>query len=190
MPRTVAPAATSRRTVAGSGCPYLLPAPTDTAASGGLTAGIVEVGTGEAKPRTREALAVLVAQALADVEAPYGKFAIPGNHDEMCGVGRLRERLTALGFTVLENESRGGRIAGKPLAILANSEPWNNGQRPPVSPDVPPDAFRLGLTHTPDNVPWARRARCDLMLCGQNHGGQIRAPLVGSIYCPSKFGRR
>jgi len=38
----------------------------DIDASGGLTAGIVEVGTGEAKPRTREALAVLVAKALAD----------------------------------------------------------------------------------------------------------------------------
>jgi predicted MPP superfamily phosphohydrolase len=28
------------------------------------------------------------------------------------------------------------------------------------------------------------------MLSGHNHGGQIRVPLIGSIFVPSKFSRR
>ena len=29
----------------------------------------------------------------------------------------------------------------------------------------------------------------DVALCGHNHGGQIRLPLLGALYCPSRYGR-
>ena len=50
--------------------------------------------------------------------------------------------------------------------------------------------FRLCLSHTPDNIRWARRADVDLMLSGHVHGGQIRVPVFGSILVPSIYGRR
>ena len=28
------------------------------------------------------------------------------------------------------------------------------------------------------------------MLCGHNHGGQVRLPLIGPVYMPSRYGRR
>jgi uncharacterized protein len=52
------------------------------------------------------------------------------------------------------------------------------------------NSFKLLLSHTPDNLPWARREGIDLMLSGHNHGGQIVLPLIGPIYSPSLYGCR
>ena len=56
--------------------------------------------------------------------------------------------------------------------------------------DCPEGPFRLCLSHTPDNMPWARAHHINLMLSGHTHGGQIRFPLVGSVLVPSIFSRR
>ena len=53
---------------------------------------------------------------------------------------------------------------------------------------APDNAFRIFLSHTPDNLPWARRHSINLMLAGHNHGGQIRLPLFGPVYSPSAYG--
>ena len=79
-------------------------------------------------------------------------------------------------------------VRGLPLLVIGNESPWF---RP--APDLakcPDGPFRLCLSHTPDNLPWARRNGIDLMLAGHNHGGQIRLPLIGSMFVPSRFGRR
>jgi predicted MPP superfamily phosphohydrolase len=46
------------------------------------------------------------------------------------------------------------------------------------------------LSHTPDNVFWAREQGINLVLCGHVHGGQIRLPFIGSIFVPSIYGRQ
>ena len=46
------------------------------------------------------------------------------------------------------------------------------------------------MSHTPDNFYWAIANRIGLLLCGHVHGGAIRIPVVGSIFVPSRFGRR
>ncbi|HET6574847.1 MAG TPA: hypothetical protein VFG68_14675, partial [Fimbriiglobus sp.] len=56
--------------------------------------------------------------------------------------------------------------------------------------DAPPDLFRLCLSHTPDNFYWGQRNRVRLMVCGHVHGGQVRVPVIGSIFVPSIYGRR
>ena len=40
------------------------------------------------------------------------------------------------------------------------------------------------------NIAWARQHGIDLMLSGHVHGGQIRLPLVGSIFVPSWYGSK
>jgi uncharacterized protein len=50
--------------------------------------------------------------------------------------------------------------------------------------------FRLLLSHTPDQFPWARSNNFDLMLAGHNHGGQIRLPYLGALITPSLYGFR
>ena len=64
-----------------------------------------------------------------------------------------------------------------------------------VPPAAGPDRLsRTGsgllVSHTPDNIGWARRNGCRLMLSGHNHGGQIRVPVFGSLFVPSRYSRR
>ncbi len=79
-------------------------------------------------------------------------------------------------------------VRGEPLVVVGHEGPWFRPE--PDLSAAPPDAFRLCLSHTPDNLPWARRHGIDLMLSGHNHGGQIRLPMFGSVFVPSRYGRR
>ena len=98
--------------------------------------------------------------------------------------GRLRRK----GMHVLGNGWEQIDVRGEPLVVIGQESPWF-----PPPPDLsacPQRPFRLCLSHTPDNIRWARRAGVDLMLSGHVHGGQIRMPLIGSILVPSRYGRR
>jgi predicted MPP superfamily phosphohydrolase len=89
---------------------------------------------------------------------------------------------------VLDNCWRTVGIRGETLLAIGHEGPWF---RP--GPDLkgsPEAAFRLLLSHTPDNINWARTQGINLMLSGHNHGGQIRLPLFGSLFVPSFYSRR
>jgi uncharacterized protein len=115
-------------------------------------------------------------------------FAILGNHDFWRHPKRIRRRLAKLGMTVLGNGWSAVEVRGEKLIAIGHEGPWFRGE-PDLSQN-PGDGFRLLLSHTPDNIGWARRHRVDLMLSGHNHGGQIRLPLFGSLFVPSRYSRR
>jgi predicted MPP superfamily phosphohydrolase len=115
-------------------------------------------------------------------------FAILGNHDYYYEPPRLRRRLRRAGFQVLANEWKRIDVRGQPLDVVGHEGPWFLPL--PADAPVPSDVFRLCLSHTPDNLSWARRQGIDLMLSGHVHGGQVRLPLLGSVLVPSRFGRR
>jgi predicted MPP superfamily phosphohydrolase len=115
-------------------------------------------------------------------------FAILGNHDHWYGAASVRRRLRRLGMHVPVNGWQQVEVRGEPLVVIGHEGPW---LRPaPDLTDCPPEPFRLCLSHTPDNIGWARRAGVDLMLSGHVHGGQVRFPLFGSVLVPSRCGRR
>jgi predicted MPP superfamily phosphohydrolase len=115
-------------------------------------------------------------------------FAILGNHDYWYDFAGIRRHLEATGLRYLGNGWQQIMVRGEPLVVIGQERPWNRD-----GPDLsgcPAGPFRLCLSHTPDNLPWARRHGVDLMLSGHVHGGQVRLPLVGSVLVPSKYGRR
>jgi predicted MPP superfamily phosphohydrolase len=117
-----------------------------------------------------------------------GAFAILGNHDYWYDPPYIRRRLGRLGIGVLGNGWTTVEVRGKPLLVAGHEGPF---ARPaPDLRECPPGLFRLLLSHTPDNVPWARRHDFDLVLAGHVHGGQVRLPVIGSILVPSRLGRR
>ena len=115
-------------------------------------------------------------------------WAILGNHDHYRDVALIRRRLRKIGLRVLTNSWEQVELRGEPLIVIGDESPW---QKP--APDLsacPVGPFRLGLSHTPDRIAWSRKQQIDLMLAGHVHGGQIRFPLIGSTFCPSRYSRR
>jgi hypothetical protein len=115
-------------------------------------------------------------------------FAILGNHDLWHDPPFIRRRLRRLGMHVPSNTWQQIDVRGEPLVVVGHEGPWVKPA--PDLRDCPREPFRLCLSHTPDNIRWARRADIDLMLSGHVHGGQIRFPLFGSVLLPSRYGRR
>jgi predicted MPP superfamily phosphohydrolase len=115
-------------------------------------------------------------------------FAILGNHDYWYDPPYIRRRLKRLGIRYLGNGWEQIQVRGEPLVVVGHEGPWNNPA--PEMSNCPAGSFRLCLSHTPDNIRWARRNGIDLMLAGHVHGGQVRLPLFGAVLVPSTYGRR
>lgn len=160
----------------------------------------------------KEACLSWVEPLFGRLRAPLGCYFVLGNHElRLPDVTRLREALVTAGWTDLGGRQhlcswRGGTIRlegcewpwhGKRPAWLPgffDRPRWNFADRSSAKSDqesAPPQAdLSILLTHTPDVLPFARRAGFDLVLAGHNHGGQICLPLVGPWIVPSRFGFR
>lgn len=126
------------------------------------------------------------------LQARCGKFYILGNHDR-----RIRpesELRTRLERTQLQ------RVGGAWLAVetgdtgivkLAGNElPWFAGAESLKPLPAEDRSLRILLSHSPDQIDWARSFDFDLIFCGHTHGGQVRFPVIGPILCPSRYGVR
>lgn len=125
---------------------------------------------------------------LGRLTATSGKFAVLGNHDLNHHPDTIRAELAAAGYTVVGNGWVEATVRGERCVVVGHEGPWF---APPADlSKAPPDLFRLCISHTPDQFYWGQTHRVGLMLCGHVHGGQIRVPLIGSIFVPSVYGRR
>ncbi len=116
-------------------------------------------------------------------------LAIRGNHDAKFNYDKVNTILNELGCHVLGGQSKVITLKGEPLLVAGNEAPWLESI-PDLSGHQDQECFRLALIHSPDQFRWAVRQKFDLVLAGHNHGGQIRMPAFGSIFVPSKSGRR
>lgn len=125
-------------------------------------------------------------ETLGQLKAPLGQFFILGNHDWYLDPEKIRAELALLGWTDVAGKTINLDHKGKELIIGGTEYPWM-GEHPDWG-QPSDDAFRLLLSHSPDNLAWAREQQVDLMLSGHNHGGQVVLPLIGPVYSPSRFG--
>jgi predicted MPP superfamily phosphohydrolase len=124
---------------------------------------------------------------LRPLQARLGKFAILGNHDEQHQPRAIVAELDRSGFETLEGRWTALDVDGATIAVGGTSAPWG----PDLDPHtIPPADFRILLSHSPDRFYRAARWEIDLILAGHNHGGQIRLPLVGAVFIPSRYLRR
>jgi predicted MPP superfamily phosphohydrolase len=156
----------------------------------------------------RERCLPWIEPTLGRLQARHGKFFILGNHEQrLRDVATLRAALTAAGLTDLGSKCKSVTIRGAELLIAGTELPWfgcdpniplpsgEGGCRRQPGEGNPRSAtrqshFRLLLSHTPDQLPFARHHQFDLMLAGHNHGGQIRFPYLGALITPSFYGSR
>ncbi|QDT08151.1 metallophosphoesterase [Planctomycetes bacterium K23_9] len=119
--------------------------------------------------------------------ATDGCYFILGNHDtRIASPDETRAAMSSAGWIDVGQEPTTKRLADVESEIIGNESPWF-----PVA-NIPrqSSAFRLLLSHSPDQFPWARKHNVHLMLAGHTHGGQGRLPLVGPILSPSFHGSR
>lgn len=104
-------------------------------------------------------------------------YGVLGNHDTI----RMVPGLEAMGIRMLLNEcvpiSRDGQSIH--LAGIDDAHFYRVDNIEKAAIDIPPDAFSILLSHTPEVYRQAAHAGFDLMLSGHTHGGQICLP--GSI---------
>lgn len=121
------------------------------------------------------------------MQAPLGCFYILGNHDWLfCDPDAVRTELRSLNWRDVTTKPETLRRDNQTIVIAGSEAPWM-GENPEFT-GMDDQAFRILLSHTPDNIQHARNHNVSLMLSGHNHGGQIRLPFVGPVYCPSRFG--
>ena len=123
------------------------------------------------------------------LRARYGVYYILGNHDLRVDCRRLRRLMEDCGLVYLGGRWKAVMVRDQSIVLAGNELPWFKPAADlsdcPTRSEAP---LRILLAHSPDQLPWARRAEGDLLLAGHNHGGQIRLPLIGPVFSPSRRG--
>lgn len=120
--------------------------------------------------------------------APDGCYFILGNHDKLVAdPNQTRDAMAAAGWTGVGQSPIRRRLRDVDSMVIGNEAPWFPRPELTDSDDV---QFRLLLSHSPDQLSWARKQDVHLMLVGHTHGGQGRLPVLGPVLSPSFHGSR
>jgi|GEM_PF-486934 len=132
-----------------------------------------------------------MARILSGVNARHGIAGVLGNHDSF----EMIEELERLGVKMLLNESHSVHQSSQSIWLVGVDDPHYYGcaDLPIALGEVPADAFKILLVHSPEMYADAADHGIHLYLCGHTHGGQICLPLWGPIVtnanCPRHYAR-
>lgn len=136
-------------------------------------------------------------EVFGKLQSRLGVYYVLGNHDvRVRDEALLRSQLESSGLKPL-----GGRWVTIPLGnaeicLAGNELPWFSGaQSLTLEPsdsqtETSADRMNILVSHSPDQLDWARPYNFDLMFAGHNHGGQVALPVIGPIIAPSKYGTK
>ncbi len=120
---------------------------------------------------------------LARLEAPYGVWAVLGNHDVYTGVDIVVDGLRKwTSIRLLRDEWTALDVSGEPLYLLGIDDPGRLWGEPDARelrrvasecPDVP---ARLLLVHRPNYFETIIELGLPLAIAGHTHGGQVSLP--------------
>ena len=128
---------------------------------------------------------------LGRLRAKHGVFYVLGNHDlRIKDETGFRNQLAQLGLIQASGRWHDIEIDGKIIRLTGTELPWYSDVKN-LTPDVGRQSdLKILLSHSPDQLDWAKPLGFDLMFAGHTHGGQIAFPIVGPIVAPSKHGVR
>ena len=134
-----------------------------------------------------------IAEILGGLKARLGVFAVLGNHDHAIRASwgpkmhrglnqRVASALGGVGIRVLHNEMVVLESGGGRFQISGVDDLWSQQCRPEealarLDPSVP----HIMLAHHPLTIHLVEGKRCDLMLSGHTHGGQVHSEKYGSV---------
>ncbi len=117
------------------------------------------------------------AEALADLRAPHGVFAVLGNHDDDRDVPSALHRH---GIEVLRDARTQRRIRNERLELVGIRY-WTKRAADIALAARGASGTTLLLAHDPRRLVEASALNMPLVLSGHTHGGQVVLPIVGAI---------
>jgi predicted MPP superfamily phosphohydrolase len=129
-----------------------------------------------------------IAELVGDLRGKDGVYVIMGNHDYFGEGEPLVSLLRSRGVNVLRNQGVVLERDGAKLYLAGIDDTWTKranldaalAERPEGMPTVL-------LAHDPDRFPSAVERKCDVVLSGHTHGGQIAMPFLGRFINASKL---
>jgi predicted MPP superfamily phosphohydrolase len=127
---------------------------------------------------------------LRQLRAPYGVYAIPGNHDYVEDINDVRHALTFAGIPLMCNQGFVVHLHGDALYVAGVDDIWHGQMR--LDKAMTSNTTQLPtllLAHSPDTVYEALDyPNIVLQLSGHVHGGHLRLPVIGPLARP-RYGR-
>lgn len=125
------------------------------------------------------------ARILHQLTAPYGLWAVLGNHDYDTDPDHVTRALQAENIQVLSNRSQPIERDGQRCWLAGvNDVLSGTADLPGTLSKVPPTEAVVLLAHEPDYADQVCKFPVDLQLSGHSHGGQIRIPLLHPLFLP------
>jgi len=125
------------------------------------------------------------AQLLRQMQAPYGLWAVLGNHDVVTDPNRVIDTLRAVGIQVLGNQSVPIEGTGTRFWLAGVDDVLEDrSDLDAALSKVPANEPVLLLAHEPDFADYVAGFPVDLQLSGHSHGGQVRIPFVRPLWLP------
>ena len=127
------------------------------------------------------------AEILSGIQCPQ-RWSVLGNHDVTVGADIVTDALQTHGLPVLANayvpfERNGARLWIGGVKDIGESHPDLNLAVPRKRQAANEAVILMG--HEPDYADKVvKHGGVDLMLSGHSHGGQVRLPMIGSLYLP------
>jgi len=116
-------------------------------------------------------------EALAGLAAPFGVYAVVGNHDDDRD---MPAALTSLGYEVLRDARTTVRIRGERLELVGLRF-WTRRARDIARLIRGAESTVILLAHDPRRLVEATALDLPLVLSGHTHGGQVVLPGLGAI---------
>jgi predicted MPP superfamily phosphohydrolase len=120
-----------------------------------------------------------VAQALKNLKARLGVYAVLGNHDFRVDAEEITSALEKAQIEVLRNTSRRIDYKGDSLWIAGVDE-YSYGQSniPKALYGIPSSQPKILLAHNPEIISLAAHHQVDFVISGHTHGGQVKIPYL------------
>ena len=129
--------------------------------------------------------------ALKNLRAPLGVYAVLGNHDHYEDPDLTKQCIKEAGFRELTNTGQWLTRANHRLRIAGVGDLWEDKQNLEAAlGDAGNEDPCILVSHNPDYVEKIANKRVGLVLSGHTHGGQVYLPGIGAPVVPSRYGNK
>lgn len=123
---------------------------------------------------------------------PLPALAVTGNgeYKSFAPQDLVLDALRGCGVGVLRNACADVDVRGGRLQVVGVDDPHtDHADVEAAFAGADPNRWTLMLAHSPEVLFDMKGRRCDLMLCGHTHGGQVKLPLLGAVSRHLRRGR-